>query len=286
MTKPSPQLVVACAAAILLAAQVQAGQTAAPSKPVVEVAKESCITGDIGFDVTNAYFFHGIRQEDSGFIIQPYADLYFKIYEGTGFLTSLSVDIGIWNSFHSNRGVASTTSNWYEFDFRGGLTATLAEKWTLGAAFTAYTSPGDYFDTAYALSVKLGYDDKDLLGAFSLQPYVMVEFELDGKSANGSDEGIYYEVGLTPSFDLGPVNIGIPLRAGFGSNEYYFSNEAFGFFSAGVTATYALAFIPECLGEWSLAASATYMHLGEGTEVSDGGNDDQWIFTGGMKIAF
>src|SRR5829696_6581976 len=186
---------VALAAAVALGAQAYGGPTAPPAKTIQEVAKESCITGDIGFDITNAYFFHGIRQEDSGFIIQPYADLYFKVYEGTGFLTSLSVDLGIWNSFHSNRGVPSTTSNWYEFDFSAGLTATLAEKWTFGTAFKYYGSPGDYFSNAYALAFKLGYDDKDLLGAFSLQPYILVEWELDGKSANGPDEGLYYEVG-------------------------------------------------------------------------------------------
>lgn len=284
------QSALSIAAALALGSHAFAGTTVASGKAVKtvqEVAKESCISGDIGFDITNAYFFHGIRQEDNGFIIQPYADLYFKVYQGTGFLTSLSVDLGIWNSFHSNRGVPSTTSNWYEFDFSAGLTATLAEKWSLGAKFVSYTSPGDYFSTSYALGFKLGYDDKDLLGAFSLQPYVYVEWELDGKSANGSDEGLYYEVGVTPNVDLGPVNLALPLRAGFGSNDYYAGDEAYGFFSAGVTATYGLTFIPECLGEWSVSGNVTYMNLGDGAQASNGGGDEnQWIFSGGLKVAF
>lgn len=286
MNSRSLQFALALAASLSLGSKLSAGPTAPAAKTVTEVAKESCITGDIGFDITNAYFFHGIRQEDQGFIIQPYADLYFKLYEGTGFLNSLSLELGIWNSFHSNRGVASTTSNWYEFDFTAGLTATFAEKWSFGTAFKYYGSPGDYFDNAYALAFKLGYDDKDLLGAFSLQPFVLVEWELDGKSANGSDTGVYYEAGLTPSFDLGPVNIGVPLRVGFGSSDYYAGDEAFGFASAGVVGTYVLASIPECLGEWSLSASATYLHLGEGTDVSNDGDDNEWIFTGGLKVAF
>src|SRR5687767_8218716 len=282
------QSALSLAAAIALGSQAYAG-VSAPGKEVKtiqEVAKESCISGDIGFDVTNAYYFHGIRQEDRGFIIQPYADLYFKIYEGSGFLTKLSVDLGIWNSFHSNRGVASTTSNWYEFDFSAGLTATMAEKWTLGVAFRYYGSPGDYFDNAYTTTFRLGYDDKDLLGAFSLQPYVMVEWELDGKSANGSDTGVYYEVGLTPNFDVGPVNLAIPLRAGFGSSDYYFGDEAYGYFSAGLAATYTLTCIPECLGEWSLTASAVYMNLGDGASVSNDGDENVFVYTGGLKVAF
>jgi hypothetical protein len=283
------QSALSIAAALALGSHAFAGTTVASGKAVKtvqEVAKESCITGDIGFDITNAYYFHGIRQEDSGFIIQPYADLYFKVYQGSGFLTSLSVDLGIWNSFHSNRGVASSTSNWYEFDFSAGLTATLAEKWTVGAAFKYYGSPGDYFDNAYTVAFKLGYDDKDLLGAFSMQPYVIVEWELDGKSANGSDTGVYYEIGLTPNVDVGPVNFALPLRAGFGSSDYYAGDEAFGYASAGLTATYGLKFIPECLGEWSLSANATYLYLGDGTDVSNDGDDDAWIFTGGLKVAF
>jgi hypothetical protein len=281
------QTALALAAAVVLGGNASAGTTtAAPAKTVKEVAKESCITGDLGFDITNAYFYHGIRQEDNGFIIQPYADIYFKVYQGSGFLTSLSVDLGIWNSFHSHRHTASTTNNWYEFDFSAGLTATLAEKWSLGAAFKYYGSPGDYFDNAYSLTVRLGYDDKDLLGAFSLQPYVLVEFELDGKSGNGSDEGVYYEVGLTPNVDIGPVNLAFPLRGGFGSNDYYAGDSGFGYFSAGAVATYHLAFMPECLGQWTVNASATYMRLGDGARVSDGGQEDEWIFSGGLKVAF
>jgi hypothetical protein len=286
MTNRSLYTALALAAAVTLGSQAYAGPTAPPSKAVVETAKESCITGDIGFDITNAYYFHGIRQEDTGFIIQPYADLYFKVYQGSGFLTSLSVDLGIWNSFHSNRGVASSTSNWYEFDFSAGLTATLNEKWSLGAAFKYYGSPGDYFDNAYTVAFKLGYDDKDLLGAFSMQPYILVEWELDGKSANGSDTGVYYEIGLTPNFDVGPVNLAIPLRAGFGSSDYYFDDEAYGYLSAGLAATYTLTCIPECLGEWSLTASAVYLHLGDGTRVSNDGDEHEVVFTGGLKVAF
>jgi hypothetical protein len=286
MTNRSLYTALALAAGATLGSQAYAGPTAPPSKTVVEAAKESCITGDIGLDVTNAYYYHGIRQEDRGVILQPYADLYFKVYQGSGFLTSLSVDLGIWNSFHDNRRVASTTSNWYEFDFSAGLTWTFNEKWTLGTAFKYYGSPGDYFDNAYALSAKLGYDDKDLLGAFSLQPYVYVEWELDGKSGNGPGEGVYYEAGLTPSYDVGPVTFSLPLRAGFGSNEYYFDNDTYGFFSVGVAASYTLTCIPECLGEWSLTASATYMNLGQGTAVSNDGEEDVWIYAGGLKVAF
>jgi hypothetical protein len=275
-------------AAAAIGSQAFAGTPAkAPaSKPVKETITESCITGDIGFDVTSAYFFHGIRQEDSGFIIQPYTNLYFKVYEGSGVLNSLSLNIGTWSSFHSNRGRAGSTNNWYEFDFLAGITATLAERWTLGINYISYQSPGDYFGSSTALGVRLGYDDKDMLGALSLQPYVYVEFEMDQKSGNGTDEGIYYEIGVQPSHSWGNLTVGLPIKAGFGSNDYYANDEGYGFFSVGLSATYALTFVPECLGDWSLNGNVTYMNIGDGAALANNGDSDEVIFGGGLKVAF
>ncbi len=280
--------ITALAATSILAASAQAG-VAAPgksSKSVKEVVTESCISGNAGFDVVSAYYFHGINLQDSGFIIQPYANLSFKVYEGSGFLNSLSLDIGIWNSFHDNRGVGSSTSNWFEFDFTAGITATLAEKWTLGVKYIKYESPGDYFANADGLGVTLGYNDSDLLGAFALNPYVYVEFELEGKSGNGIDEGIYYEVGIAPGHSWGDLSVSVPIKVGFGSGEYYAGDEGYGFFSAGLAASYKLGFIPECLGDWSLSASATYYHLGDGVIAANDGEENAVVFTGGLKVAF
>lgn len=277
--------IAALAAASLLASNAQAG-VAAPSKPVEEIVTESCVSADIGFDVVSAYFFHGINLEDSGFIIQPYANVSFKVYEGGGFLNSLSLDIGIWNSFHDNRGNASSTSNWFEFDFTAGITATLAEKWSLGVKYIKYESPGDYFTNADSLGVTLGYDDSDLLGVWALNPYVYVEFELEGKSGNGIDEGIYYEVGIAPGHTWGNFTLSVPIKAGFGSNEYYAGDEAYGFFSAGLAGSYDLAFIPECLGVWSIGASASYLNLGNGVKAANDGEESAFVFTGGLKVAF
>jgi hypothetical protein len=288
MTKRSICTITALAAASLLGGQAFAGTTAPAkeSKPVIEPAKERWISGDIGIDVVSKYFFHGILQENQGAILQPYADISFKLVENRGALTALSADLGIWNSFHSHRGTASSTNNWYEFDFTVGLTATLAERWTVSAKYIAYLSPGDYFGNAYAVGVRLGYDDKDLLGNFSLQPYVYVEAEVDGKSGNGGDEGFYYEVGITPNHSWGDVNVALPVKAGFGSDEYYANDEGFGFISGGLALTYSLSAIPEKWGAWSLSAGATYYYLGNGVKAANQNDEHDFVFNGGLKIAF
>ena len=259
------------------------------SKVIVEKTKESCITGDIGMDAYSQYVFHGITLENQGAILQPYADIYFKIYEGDGFLSNVSLNLGVWNSFHSNHPVASSTRNWFEFDFLAGLSFTFGKYFTLSPGYVAYTSPGDYFGTAHVAQVKLAVDDTDLLGAWALHPYVMVEAELDGKAGNGTDEGFYYEVGIAPGCKAGPVAISLPIKAGFGSNDYYAEDAGYGFFSAGVALGYDLAFVPECYGTWTVSASATYFNYGDANASANAVKNDEVnavVFGGGLKVAF
>lgn len=286
-------------------------------KNVIEETKESCITGDLGVSVVSQYISRGVVFENQSFIIQPYADLYFKIYEGEGFLNKVQVNLGIWNSFHEEKtdsGLAddvgasrrggSTTDSWYEFDFTAGVSFTFAKYLTLTPSYFTFLSPNDGFSTFHGLNVKLAFDDTDLLGAFALHPYVQVLFELENKAGSGGDEGIYYEVGIAPSVPLGPVTLTVPVTAGFGSNDFYGSldestgtldDEAFGYASIGANLAYNLTFIPECLGKWTATAGYTFYYLGDGTSdfntAARGGairddNDTEHVFSGGLVLAF
>ena len=266
-----------------------AGTPAKESKKIVEKTKESCITGDIGMDAYSQYVFHGITLENQGAILQPYANIYFNLYEGAGFLNNVSLNLGVWNSFHSNHTLASSTRNWFEFDFLAGLSFTFGKYFTLSPGYVAYTSPGNYFSTAHVAQLKLSVDDSDFLGAWALNPYVMVEAELDGKAGNGTDEGFYYEVGIAPGCKAGPVAISLPIKAGFGSNDYYAENAGYGFFSAGVALGYDLAFVPECYGTWTVSASATYFNYGDVNARATSVKNDEVnavVFGGGLKVAF
>ncbi len=156
MTKPSIAKFCILAASILgICATGFAGtgkEVIDPKKNPVEAVKESCITGDIGVNVVSQYVSRGLVFENQGAIIQPYADLYFKIYEGEGALTKASINLGIWNSFHSRktdsgeavgrgtgRANSSTTRSWYEFDFTAGLALTFFKNLTVTPSY--YTFP-------------------------------------------------------------------------------------------------------------------------------------------------
>lgn len=282
-------------------------------KKVIEAAKESCITGDIGVAAVSQYVSRGVVLENQGAIIQPFADLYFKLYEGDGFINKVSLNLGIWSSLHSRKtdaglvsgGGTSSTRNWYEFDYTIGLATTFAKNFTFTPSFYAFLSPNDGFSTFYGLNLNLAYNDSELWGGkFALNPSVTVLCELENKAGSGADEGFYYEIALNPSFAVGPATIAVPLKAGFGSNDFYGSlntstgaieDEAFGYFSAGVVASLPLSFIPECYGTWTVNAGATYYYLGDGTSdfntAPRGGavrdaDEHEWVFSGGLTVAF
>ncbi len=282
-----------------------------PKNPI-ETVKESCITGDLGVNFVSQYISRGVVLENQDVIAQPYADLYFKLYEGDGFLNKVSLNLGLWSSIHSKGtdhgaigGGSTGTQSWYEFDYTVGLAMTFAKNWTLTPSFYAFLSPNDGFSDFYGLNLNLAYNDSELWGnGFALNPYVTVLFELQNKAGTGSGEGVYYEVGVTPTKTFGPVTLSLPIKAGFGSNDFYGSlnpatgsidNEAFGYVSAGLNAAYPLKFIPECYGTWTVNANVTYYYLGDGTKdfntPARGGavrteNDSEWVFGGGLSIAF
>jgi hypothetical protein len=168
---------------------------------------------------------------------------------------------------------------------------TFAKNFVLTPSYYTFLSPNDGFATFHGANVKLAYDDSDLLGAFALNPYVQVLFELENKAGNGSDEGIYYEVGIAPSFPAGPVTVTFPITAGFGSHNFYANDAGFGFVSGGVNLAYTLAFIPECFGEWTATAGYTYYRLGDDSlrdfnpGVRDASNNEH-VFSGGLSVAF
>src|SRR5205085_9621349 len=111
-----------------------------------------------------------------------------------------------------------------------------------------------------------------------------------------------YEIAIAPGFPLGPVGVSFPIAAGFGSNDFYGSqddtgaihDEALGFVTAGIAVSYPLKFIPECYGTWTVTGSAAYFYLGEGTSDFNtpqrGGSvrgeqadHNEFVFQGGLS---
>jgi hypothetical protein len=298
MTKYS--IAAACTLTLALASSSFAG-TAAPakeSKIIKEVCKESCITGDIGFGVVSEYISRGVVNENQGFIAQPYLDLYFKLYEGEGFINKVSLNLGLWSSIHSEKTFASPGTAlpaWYEFDWMPGMTVTFAKNFALTVTWLDFDFVSSGGRAGNVLG-NLSYDDTDLLGAFALHPHiaVMKTFIGNGVGVPGGAYGWYYEAGIAPGFTVGkggtyPVSFTIPLTVGGGHETY---NDDFGYFSAGINASVPLAFVPTCYGNWTLGAGFTYVYQGDDAAeasapaLTSGDDNNQFIFSGSLGLTF
>lgn len=287
-------LCAAAAAAISLQTAV-AGEVVASSKetkPLVQEAAKSCISGDIGVTFVTKYLSRGLVLEDQGVIAQPYADLYFKLYEGTGFINSVTAGLGIWSSIHSHYAALpgpSTTSAWYEFDYTPGITIAFAKNFTLTVSYFEFDSPSDSFVTARSINANLSFNDTDLLGTFALHPHFTVLREIDG-AAGLAEDGTYFEVGIAPSFTVikgtYPVTLTFPVNAGFGDDNFY-AGDSFGYISAGGTVAVGLGCIPSCYGIWTATAGATYYHLGDNVaEATNHGKNDDWVGSLALGLTF
>ena len=285
-------------AGIILPASLYAGTDSAA---VVQTTTKTAITGDLGVNFVSEYISRGAPQEIKGVIAQPYADIYFSLYEGDGFVNKVSLNLGLWSSLQSAKtlqgsavgATKSSTPAWYEFDYTPGVAVTFAKNYTLTVSYFEFDSPNDAFLASRNLNFNLAYNDTDLLGAFALHPHVTYMRELDGKAVNGysTKEGNYYEVGVAPALPAyGPVTITFPITAGFGSSDFYLENKAFGYFSGGVNAAVALSFIPAKYGTWAFNAGATYYYLPKQTAwvYSSDNKIDQsrYVFQGGIGATF
>lgn len=271
--------------------------TAPPAEtapPVVE--SPSPFSLQLNLDFTSGYFYHGIVQEDTGFIFQPAARLTINLYQHDDF--KVDAVLGVWNSFHGQKTGAQShgdfTEYWYESDLIGGIVLT-AGKVSLTTTYTFLTSPSDAYETVQELDFTLAYDDTNLLGAFALHPYVLLGIETGADASDGANSktGTYLELGIAPgfSFDLGktPIGISFPISVGMSLDNYYQdaagNDDTFGFFQIGAKASIPLPF-GDRYGKWTLNAGISALFLGDHTADYNAGDDTEIIGTIGVQVNF
>lgn len=272
-------------------------QSEAPkAQAAIPVQEKSPYSLQLNFDITNAYFYHGIRQEDDGLIVQPAARATVTLFEREDF--KIDGILGTWNSFHGEKTAATTTGDftnyWYESDLYGGLAIT-KDKFTLTSTFIILTSPSDAYETVQELDFNLSYDDSELLGKFALHPYALLAVEVGADASDGanSNPGTYLELGITPGFsfdvDKTPVAISFPVSVGLSLSDYFQdssgNDETIGFAQVGIKASLPLP-LADRYGRWSLNAGISALFLGDNTASFNGGDHEQLIGTIGLQLNF
>lgn len=300
----------------LLGAGVLAAPVAVQAQEEAPAINNGNVSFTVGADVFTDYWFRGIPQENQGLILQPYADVSVSLISNDDF--TLDVYTGIWNSLHWGDSQSSTGGNagndnvWYEADWFAGATVGFGS-FAVDFGYTWLYSPAGGVEFAEEIYAGLSYDDSELWGdGFDgLQPYVTIVFEIDGGSdsplAGTAEKGIYYEVGIGPSFDLtdsldAPVTLSLPVAVGFGKDDYYqyvnsagaADDDTFGFIQVGVVLSMPIEAIPAEYGAWEVAVGGYYIALGDANEAignganfgTNGGDDDSFFGSIGISMSY
>jgi hypothetical protein len=284
------------------AAQAPPAPAPAPAA-ATEEKKEEKNTGRIsisgGIDFPTAYFFRGIKQETDGYIIQPYGDLTFKLWDGVPAFSNLALTIGTWNSLHGGpTGVDGPNQDpkmWYESDFYTKVGWTMFEDFSAALIYTAYMSPNDFFKTVQELAVSFAFNDSKYLGAFALNPTLLFAFEVKGQADAGAHRGVYMQLGVTPSYTFNakgtyPITLSAPLLLGLSVSEYYEfgtgNNPTYGYFQGGLGLAVPLAFIPSSLGNWQFKAGVNFVNLGNTLKKVNDNDSFQTIGTFGIAFTY
>jgi hypothetical protein len=264
----------------------------AHAQSVANATPAVAVTG--GVDVVNEYMFRGIRQNGTEIAVRPSAGAEFTVHSGAGLLRRVGLGLGFWNSLHTgdtgSRGPSGRM--WYEADLQTTLWFEFGRGASVAAAYTAYTSPNEMFDTMKEVAVTLAFDDRTALGGAALKPYALFAFEVDTASAVGQADGglhagRYLELGITPAHRAGPAVLSIPIKLGVSLRDYYElagEDHPFGFASVGAMAAFPLP-AAAILGRWEVHGGVEYQRFGETTRTFNAADTSAVIGSIGMRIS-
>lgn len=206
-----------------------------------------------GIDFTNAYYYHGIGQDNSDMIVQPRADVTLNVIQGDeeSWLDGIDLKVGARSSHHfgdTGRDLAGGRDKFYELDFIGGFAVRAFDAWTFDLAYVNRVGTNDQLNDVHQIELRITFDDGDPNYPSQWWPYALVVFEAEGESDAGndpphSDLGTYLELGVRPSLELlglGPdrsLTLAFPVSVGLSLENYYEDpsgdDDVFGFVDLG-----------------------------------------------------
>jgi hypothetical protein len=267
-----------------------------PTMPLAaqtQTAGDERVTVAGGLDFRNAYMFRGVRQDDTGMITWPSAEVGLRLHSAGHGLTSARVRVGSWNSLHSGWAGSDGPSGkrWYESDTYATLALGFGNAASLDTTYRAYRSPNKMFTAVKEISVKTSMDRASVARA-ALKPYVLAAFELDtqpgiGQLDGGFKAGRYLELGGAPGYSIRHIGIAAPVKVGLSLGNYYElagKDHRFGFISVAGTATLPLTHGARA-GSWDVHGGIEYQRLGTTPKAFNGGKDSKTVASIGMGFS-
>jgi hypothetical protein len=264
--------------------------TLIPLRAVAQSPTAPATRGEVkvtaGVEFLNAYFFRGLRQDDTGLVTWPHLGLGLGVYDGTGAVKIVSLNAGSRNSLHT--GVAGSDGPsgepWYESDMLATVNLGLAGGVTVATTFTRYASPNDMFTTVKEVSFGLAMNDRATLGRVAVRPYALLAFELDtkpgiGQADGGLDAGKYLELGAASSFATGTFDVAFPVKLGLSLGGYYElagEDHTFGYSSVASIVTVPFGSGSK-LGAWNVHGGMELQLLGDMAKALNNGDGSEVI---------
>ncbi len=255
-----------CAAALaaLVTTTAFAGQTAKVQKSTTTA--QSKLDGEFGVSFVSGYAFRGqLLDANPALQLSLGASVPFDV-SGVG-LDAGSVQFKTTQLF--SQGVPK--AGWFRSEVEMGISLTKGV-FTVTPSYQFFNSPTGKFDSSHGFNLLV--TAKDPIG---INPFVNGFFGVQGNANNGTSTGAYYEFGVSPSFALGKVTVGVPASIGFGAKGYYNSGESYGFTSIGLTASYPI------LDNLNVNAGVRYLNT---SDTLNGGKTDIVTTTVGLGLTF
>ncbi len=273
------------ALSVILAASGIAGTAHA------DEAEGAVLSGSLDVWAGNAYVTpHGLVATTRGGSIQTTA-------QGTLALPSgIAITAGVWTDFNPDYNELANTKVVNETDPFIAITVPVTQRLSLTAKYVAFI--GDNLPkTAHNLALVASYADGGPGKRFSVNPYAVFFYEVDGSSVIGVGKGgDTYDVwlGATPTLKLDGLTIAAPTWVTLAPKSFFgaIDDGNLGMVTTGLKLIKPLDLGPRA-GKWSISANVQYYHLANDNlrlvkaALNRGNRDaDQFQFGVGLNVGF
>ena len=241
---------------------------------------ESPYSFSFGWDVTSHFVSYGSDVWGGGDDASPFSDESTDFVYGTmnvALADNLSAFVNVWSDINNNTS-DTIGGNIQEIDLNTGVTLALDKvSLTLVHGFWIYSG-----DEEQILDFVVGYDDTGLISDdFALAPSVTVHWRYQGVEGIDQGEGVAIVPGIKPSWTFNgesdyPITLAVPVQVAFFTDDFG-AESGYAYFTAGVSGSVPLAFIPEKYGAWSASAGVAYYSTDD--DVLPGNEEDDFFVT-------
>ena len=211
--------------------------------------------------------------------------------------SGIALTAGVWTDFNPNYDkIGNTTKTVNETDPFVAVSVPVTKRFALTAKYVAFIG-NNLPETAHNIALVASYADGAPGQAFTINPYAVFFYEVDGSSVIGAGKaGNTFDVwlGATPTLKLKGLTLAAPTWITLGPKSFFgpIDDGHLGMLTTGLKIIKPLDLGPKA-GKWAISANVQYFHLANGnlrlvkSAINRGDNDrDQLQFGLGLSVGF